>query len=47
MAPRPKVTARDLASKNPSPAARAVFQKALEGAYRDQQELLKKAAKIK
>ena len=47
MTPKPTVTMRDLASKNPSPAARAVFQKALEGAYRDQQELLKKAAKIK
>ncbi|MBQ3306457.1 hypothetical protein IJH02_03455 [Candidatus Saccharibacteria bacterium] len=47
MAPRKSVTARDLVAKNPSPAVRAIFQKALEATYKDQQEVLKKAVKIK
>ena len=46
MTPRPTVTARDLTAKHMSPAAKAVFQRALEGAYRDQQALLKKAKKL-
>ena len=49
MAPRqvyPKVTMRDLASRNPSPAARAVFDRALKHAYEDQQKILEAAAKL-
>ena len=48
MAPKQiKITARDLASRNPSPAVKAIYDRALKHAYQDQQKLLKKAAKIK
>ena len=41
-----KITAKDLAARNPSPAVRAIYDRALKHAYQDQQRLLKKAAKI-
>ena len=48
MAPKQtKITARDLAAKNPSPEVIAIYNRALKHAYEDQQKLLKKAAKIK
>ena len=41
-----KITARDLASRNKSPAVKAIYDRALKHAYEDQQALLKKAAKL-
>ena len=41
-----KITAKDLASKNPSSRVRAIYDRALKHAYQDQQELLKKAEKL-
>ena len=41
-----KITARDLVAKNPSPAVKAIYDRALKHAYRDQQALLKKAAAL-
>ena len=47
MAPRKeKITAKDLAARNKGPEVRAIYDRALKGAYREQQELLKKAAKL-
>lgn len=47
MAPKPQVTARDLVSRDMSPAAKDIFDRALVKSYYDQQKLLKKAAQIK
>ena len=48
MAPKQiKVTAKDLASRHPSAAARAVFDRAMILAYEDQQKILEKARKMK
>ena len=41
-----KITAKDLAARNPSPEVIAIYDRALKQAYLDQQKLLKKAAKI-
>lgn len=41
-----KITAKDLASRNKSPAVRAIYDRALKHAYEDQQKLLEKARKI-
>ena len=41
-----KFTTKDLVSRNPSPAVKAMYDRVLRDAYRDQQELLKKAAKL-
>ena len=41
-----KITAKDLAARNKSPRVRAIYDHALKHAYRDQQELLKKAEKL-
>ena len=41
-----KITAKDLAARNKSPEVEAIYNRALKGAYRDQQELLKKAAEL-
>ena len=47
MAPRQsKITAKDLAARDKSPEVRAIYDRALKDAYRDQQELLEKAAKL-
>ena len=47
MAPKQiQLRAKDLVAKNKSPEVRAIYDRALRNAYRDQQELLKKAAKI-
>ena len=47
MAPRKsKITAKDLTARNKSPEVRAIYNRALKDAYRDQQELLEKAAKL-
>lgn len=42
-----KFTASDFSGRHMSTEARRVMQKVLEDTYRDQQALLKKAAKIK
>lgn len=48
MAPKQiKITAKDLASRNPSPAARAALDLALKHTYEDQQKILEKARKMK
>ena len=48
MAPKQiKITMKDLVSRNPSPAVKAIYDRALKHAYQDQQKLLKEAAKIK
>lgn len=48
MAPKQvKITAKDLASRNPSPAAKKALDIALKHAYEDQERLLKQAARIK
>ena len=41
-----QLRAKDLAAKNPSPEVKAIYDRVLKDAYRDQQELLKKAAKL-
>ena len=41
-----QLRAKDLAAKNPSPRVKAMYDRVLKDAYRDQQELLKKAAKL-
>ena len=48
MAPKQNkpITARDLASPNPSPAVKAIYDLALKHAYEDQQKLLKKAKSL-
>ena len=46
MAPKQKVTMRDLVAKNPSPAVKSIYDRALKHAYRDQQALLKKATAL-
>lgn len=49
MAPKQdqKFTMRDLTSRDKSPAVKAVFDQVLVDAYKEQQKILKKAAKIK
>ena len=48
MAPKQqKFTARDIVTPRMSPAARRVFKQVLRDAAKDQEALLKKAAKIK
>ena len=42
-----KVTARDLASRDPSPAAKAAWDRALKHAYEAQQKILEQAKKLK
>lgn len=39
------ITAKDLAARNPSPEVRAIYDRALKAAYRDQRKILKAAAK--
>lgn len=47
MTPRKsKITAKDLAARNPSSEVRAIYDRASKDAYRNQQELLKKAAEL-
>lgn len=48
MAPKQnqKFTTKDLLSRSPSPEVKAMYDRVLKDAYRDQQELLKKAAKL-
>lgn len=46
MAPR-KITMRDLVAKNPSPAVKAIYDRALKHAYEEQEKILKQAEKIK
>lgn len=47
MAPRKdKITAKDLVSRNPSSVVKAIYERAFKDAYREQQELLKKAKKL-
>lgn len=41
-----QIRAKDLAAKNLSPRVKAIYDRALKDAYRDQQALLKKAAKL-
>ena len=49
MAPKQdqKFTMRDLTARDPSPAVKAIFDQVLVDAYKEQQKILKKAAKIK
>ena len=47
MVTKRKVTPRDLAASNPTSATRAAFDRVLKIAYRDQQKLLRKAARAK
>lgn len=47
MAPKQiQIRAKDLAEKNPSPRVKAIYDRALKNASREQQELLNKAAKL-
>lgn len=47
MAPKQiQLRAKDLAAKNLSLRVKAIYDRALKDAYRDQQELLKKAEKL-
>lgn len=48
MAPKQNqpITAKDLASRDKSPAVQAIYDRALKAAYRDQQKILKAAAKL-
>ena len=46
MAPKQKITMRDLVAKNPSPAVKAIYDQALKHAYQDQQKLLREAEKL-
>ena len=46
MSPKHMITARDLTARNTSSEVDAIFEKAIKGAYRDQQALLKKAKKL-
>lgn len=46
MSPKRTITTRDLTTKNTSSEVDAIFQKAIKGAYHDQQALLKKAKKL-
>lgn len=46
MTPKQIITAKDLVSRNPSPAVKAIYDRALKHAYEDQQALLKKAEKL-
>ena len=41
-----QITAKDLAAKNPSPEVQAIYDRALKAVYRDQQKILKAAAKL-
>ena len=41
-----QLRAKDLVASNKSPRVKAIYDRALENAYKDQQELLKKAAKL-
>ena len=41
------IKASDLASRDKSPAVKAIYDRALKHAYEDQQELLKKAEALK
>lgn len=49
MAPKQnqKFTMREITSGDPSPVVKAVFDQVLVDAYKEQQKILKKAAKIK
>ena len=49
MAPKQdqKFTMRDLTARDPSPAVKVIFDQVLVDAYKEQQKILKKAAKIK
>lgn len=40
------ITAKDLASRDKSPAVQAIYDRALRAAYRDQQKLLKKVEEL-
>lgn len=42
-----RIRASDLASKNKSPAVKAIYDCALKHAYEDQQKVLKQAEKLK
>lgn len=42
-----KFTMREITSKNPSPEVRAVYDKILVDAYKEQQKILEKAKKLK
>lgn len=48
MAPKQNqpITAKDLASRDKSPAVQAIYDRALKNAYKDQQTLLKKAKEL-
>ncbi|MBQ6149605.1 hypothetical protein IJI86_01365 [Candidatus Saccharibacteria bacterium] len=49
MAPKQdqKFTMRDITARDPSPAVKAVFDQVLVDAYKEQQKILKKAARMK
>lgn len=46
MTPKQTITARDLTAKHKSSAVKAIYDRALELSYHDQQALLKKAKKL-
>lgn len=41
-----RITARDLAARDKSPAVKAIYDRALKHAYQDQQKLLKEAERL-
>ena len=40
------ITAKDLVARNPSPEVKAIYDRALKAAYKDQQKVLRAAAKL-